>query len=255
MWSALLEPTTKKERMNMASKTGTMQLMVAILAALALMLGLVALTPPATAQSEGGAGVANGTEEPAAQSEEDPPQPPIGLCLKVDPNDGQLLYNLTGTGTYTGLSDAVYSTTNGPDLDIKIRATTATGPYWINPLGIWDQPNCELGGTPAQIPVDINVNAGQRLEGAVSGNSCEGSGTFARVTSVFVAEWDLDEDCNVEGNVPPLNESGVAPAGTSHAFEGELTPCLPEEADPSNSCDELYNAELQLEGTYQQHLH
>lgn len=239
----------------MATEAGTMQLVLAILAALALVLGLTTIASPATGQTEGGAGIAFGTEEPAAQSEEDPPEPPIGLCLEVNPASGDVLYDLTGEGTYTGLPAAVYTTANGPNLDIKIVANDDTGRYWINPLGTWGQDECELDllAQPAAIPVDINVNAEDELEGEDS-DACDGSGTFTRVSDVFVAEWNLDENCNVQGNVPAFDALGEAPEDTLHTFEGELTPCLPEDLDPANSCEELHEAEAQLEGTYQQHL-
>lgn len=249
---------------------------LAILAALAMIAALLAGAVPATAETEGGAGAASGTEH--IWAEEDPPIPPSVpvFCAEVDHTnwydpdrpfednpvspvpDGRGHYELDGQGTYTGLTEgsqppAVYDTVQGgEDLEIMI---TATQDFWIAPEGTYTQDGCVAGGEVAGangVEADFTIYAEDFVDNDDE-EPCQGTGTFRRVNTTFVADWTLDEDCNVVGTV--LGGSGVAPGdpdpeeGTWHTFEGHLTPCLP------LLCDLAEEGEVQLVGTYQQTLH
>lgn len=201
-------------------------------------LGLVvALAIPATAQTEGGTGIAVGNETIDAESQD--PAPP--LCAEVFSSS----YDLRATGTYTGLPDAVYS----GSFDLTMTSDHSDGNYYIAPEGTYGERNADGTCDPATlgaldpVPANFTVYEPGSIEDA-NGEPCDGSGTFYRVNTTFVAEWELEEDCEVEGNVSPTTNQGTAPAGTTHTFEGNLAPCTP------FACPDP-----QLEGTYQQTLH
>lgn len=249
----------------MAVDTAGLRAALAVLAALALVATLVAVAPPATAETEGGAGTVTGTEQPAAQVEQDPPVPPgVPLfCAEVTPGAGNLMYDLAGEGTYTGLTEgdsppAIYSTTiGGVPLDIKVEANSATGSYYIAPEGTYTQDQCEAGPEApgaGDIPVDVSVQASPHVEDS-GGGPCDGTGTFRRVNTTVVFEWELTEDCEVNGNVPPFDQDGRAPEGTWHSIEGDLTPCFQDPFTQTvDTCAEPAD-EIQLVGAYQQTLH
>lgn len=243
---------------------------VATLAALTLVLALLASMMPAGAQSEGGAGVVTGTQLPAAQATQNPPVPPSVplFCAQVNPSDGDLLFDLEGEGTYTGLTQgssppAVYRTANAAPLDIQVKATGNTGPYYIAPEGTYTQNQCEAalpnqaGVAGAQgIPVEITVEASSNVQDS-TGDACNGSGTFRRMDSTVVFEWDLTENCQVNGNVAGGTGTapGVAPDQTQHTIEGHMTPCFTDPITGAiNTCGSPQN-QVQVVGSYQQTLH
>lgn len=235
----------------------------AVLGSLAMMVALLVGAPVAIGQtsSEEGAGVATGTEHPAAQVQMTPnidPMDPLPVfCAEVARDSSlanpDLLYTLDGEGTYTGDSGAViYSTTvDQQPLEIEVTATgdssRPTFPYYIAPEGTYTQSDCEGGGElPGAngIPVDVSIHAPDSVEDGGK-EECDGEGKFSRVDGNFTLKWDLGEDCHVDGNVPQFGDEGVAAAGTSHLFEGHLSPCSPL-GDPATCGD------AQLVGAYQQ---
>lgn len=272
----------------LTANTARLRPAVAAMATLGLVMGLVFATPAAEAQTEGGAGVATGTEYPAAQVQASPNIPPTSLpvfCAQVArdsslPNP-DLLYTLTGEGTYTGLTQgssapAIYSTTLGATpLDIKVLANDNTFPYYIAPEGTYTDSNCEdvtssqgLGNVPGAngIPVDVTVHApgsiyeqGTATSSNPGGDPCPGTGQFRRVNTTFVLDWDLDQPCTVVGNVPQFTGTSTAPGsdpgGTTHTFVGHLTPCLQDPSGTIGTCGAPASTAPQLAGSYQQTLH
>lgn len=234
-----------------------LQLMLAIPAAMAMMLALLADTPAANGQPDprnDGVGVARGYETEDAQTTQQPsPGVPL-FCAQVSPTDGDLLYELTGQGTYSSDNgNAIYSTqrhdSDPPALEIKISANGDTGSYYIAPEGTYTTSSC-VGGSevPGQeIDVDISVYAPGSVEDA-NGNPCDGIGTFSRANTTFNADWELDQDCEVNGNLGELNADGQGNASMErpHKFRGHLTPCLPV------ACSPLANNNAQLVGSYWQ---
>lgn len=247
----------------MTAKTANVRPKAVVLAALAMMLGLAASASPAAALTEVGAGVVTGTEQPAAQTDLAPPLPPTIpptlplFCGKVTPKAGAVLYDLEGQGTYTsdGTSGKViYRTAGAMPLDIKVKANSETRSYYIAPEGTYTNPDCVRSQAPGQegIPVDVSVQASTEVRDS-AGGPCDGSGTFRRVNTAVVFEWELTEACRVRGNV--LLGSGAAPVGTWHSIEGHLTPCF---QDPFTGIVDTCASpqeQFQVVGSYQETLH
>lgn len=205
------------------------------LAAIALILTMLASVPAAISQpsDDDGAGVVTGTETSAAQTAPGPPNVGIPVfCAPVTPSSGDLLYDLSGEGTYTDDSgNAIYRTganTVSPSLDIDVFANDSTGTYFIAPDGMYTQNQCIGGNTPDanDVPVKVTVQAGSQVATS-NGKACDGSGTMNRIGNIFIVDWTLDEACDVQGNVPAVgDDNGTTAPSRPHHIRADLTPCI-----------------------------
>lgn len=201
---------------------------------LALALGLITALP-ASAQTpvEGGTGAVSGPEALTMSGNQGTGFP---LCLEVTGTTYDLTTVGDETSTYSGLPSALYQ---GPvTIEISSDATYYIGPQGIHYGSSMSGDDCALDNLGAPVPATITIT-----DSGGTAFSCEDmSGSFRRISSAFAAGWDTN--CDVSGNVPPLN--GTATTSSSHTFVGELTPCGPVPC-PSRTPSH------QLKGVYEQH--
>lgn len=201
--------------------------MLAVAAALAL------AGPSAADQhlTEGGSGTLHGTEDVLEETFVGSP------CFFETTRS---VYALQGVGTYHGVTgggeEVIYRAeiaagetlaADGP-LEVEIESTQT---YYHGPGGTHgtdDATGCPEGEVP--VPAEFRIFAeGHVYRVGQPDQPCTGQGTFARGDmddpENFVAEWTLDEDCVVVGNVEGFQGSGIAPAGTEHTATGVSEAC------------------------------